>query len=161
MTKEVSMRNCIKGISKLSYLLIQMADNVSREKRSKIMSSIKGKNTKPEIIVRKLLWAQGIRYRIHNRKVFGTPDISIKKQKLAIFIDGCFWHGCSNCYKAPKTNSKFWKDKLEYNKHRRTIVRHELRKNDWKILEFWEHQVSKEPDKVIKRIVSEFVQDMQ
>lgn len=155
------MRNCIKGISKLSYLLIQMADNVSREKRSKIMSSIKGKNTKPEIIVRKLLWAQGIRYRIHNRKVFGTPDISIKKQKLAIFIDGCFWHGCSNCYKAPKTNSKFWKDKLEYNKHRRTIVRHELRKNDWKILEFWEHQVSKEPDKVIKRIVSEFVQDMQ
>jgi len=129
-----------------------MADNVSKEKRSKIMSNIRGKNTKPEITIRKLLWAQGIRYRIHSRKIFGTPDISIKKKKLAVFVDGCFWHGCKKCYKEPKTNTEFWRKKLAYNKQRRTKVKRELRKKGWIALEFWEHRVKTEPQKIMKEI---------
>lgn len=129
-----------------------MADRISKEKRSKIMASIKGKNTKPEIIIRKLLWAQGIRYRIHNKKIIGTPDISIKKKRTAVFLDGCFWHGCSKCYKVPKTNRKFWKDKLEYNKQRRRKVRHELKKEGWRVLEFWEHQIISQPTTATQKI---------
>lgn len=116
------------------------------------MASIKGKNTKPEIIIRKLLWAQGIRYRIHNKKIIGTPDIAIKKKRTAVFLDGCFWHGCSKCYKVPKTNRKFWKDKLEYNKQRRRKVRYELKKEGWKVLEFWEHQIISHPTTVTQKI---------
>ena len=112
------------------------------------MASIKGKNTKPELIVRKSLWSQGLRYRIHDRSVPGTPDISNKKTKLAVFIDGCFWHGCRKCYKEPKTNTKFWREKIQNNKKRRLKVKKMLHNQDWKVLEYWEHQVKVEPKHV-------------
>jgi len=92
------------------------------------------------------------RYRIHSKTVFGTPDISIKKKKLAVFVDGCFWHGCKKCYKEPKTNTSFWRKKLEYNKQRRLKVRQELKEKGWNMLEFWEHQVSKDPKKILEKI---------
>lgn len=131
-----------------------MADNLSKEKRRKIMSSIRGKDTKPEIIVRKLLWSKGVRYRIHNKEIFGTPDIAIGKKKLVIFVDGCFWHGCKKCYKEPKTNVEFWKKKRIYNIQRRLKVRKELKKKGWNVLEFWEHQINLEPKKILERISS-------
>ena len=133
-----------------------MVDNLSREKRSKVMSSIRGKNTKPEIIVRRLLWSNGFRYRIHNKKVSGTPDISNKSKKIAIFIDGCFWHGCSTCYKEPRTNAEYWRKKIARNKKRRVLVTKNLLADDWKILEFWEHQVIQEP-KVVAKEISRFL----
>lgn len=130
-----------------------MADNLSREKRSKVMSSIRGKNTKPEITIRKLLWKVGIRYRIHNKSIYGTPDISIMKNKIAIFIDGCFWHGCKRCYKEPTTNTAFWREKIHNNKKRRLKVRRILKKQGWNVQEFWEHQVNSSPQSVIDSIM--------
>jgi DNA mismatch endonuclease (patch repair protein) len=130
-----------------------MPDKFSKETRSKIMSSIRGKNTKPEIIIRKMLWARGGRYRIHDGTVFGTPDISIKRKKIAIFIDGCFWHGCKKCYKEPKTNTVFWQNKILRNKKRRLDVRKTLRKKEWITLEFWEHEVNNSPELLVKKIL--------
>lgn len=117
------------------------------------MSSIRGKNTGPEIKVRKILWSLGKRYRIHDNSVFGTPDISIKKQKLAIFIDGCFWHGCKICYKEPKTNTTFWRNKIIKNKNRRLSVRKKLRTGGWNVLEFWEHEINTDPSLVAEKIM--------
>jgi len=129
-----------------------MADNLSREKRSKVMASIRGKNTKPEVTIRKLLWKEGVRYRIHDKNIFGTPDISIKKKMLVVFIDGCFWHGCSRCYKEPKTNPDFWRTKILNNKKRRRKVRTHLKKEGWNVLEFWEHEIISDPVSVSKKI---------
>lgn len=129
-----------------------MTDNLSKEMRSKLMSSIRGKNTKPELTVRKMLWSKGFRYRIHDKSVCGTPDISNKKKKLAIFVDGCFWHGCKICYKEPKTNSEFWRKKIQDNKKRRSIVKKRLRSEGWKLIEIWGHEVSKHPNKIGEKI---------
>lgn len=118
------------------------------------MASIKGKNTKPELTIRKMLWAKGMRYRIHNRAVFGTPDISIKKKKLAIFIDGCFWHGCSKCYKEPKTNVEYWKNKISRNKKRRMTVKTNLKNDGWDVFEFWEHEINNNPKRILSKILS-------
>lgn len=118
------------------------------------MASIKGKNTKPERIIRKILWENGHRYRIHNDTVFGKPDISFKKSKLAIFIDGCFWHGCEKCYNEPKTNPEFWKRKIEQNRLRRKKVCTKLEEEGWQILEFWEHDIKQTPRVIVKEIES-------
>jgi DNA mismatch endonuclease (patch repair protein) len=94
-------------------------DTVSKKKRSEIMSKIRGKNTKPEIIVRKYLFSKGHRYRLHDKKLPGKPDIVMKKKKIAIQVRGCFWHGHS-CKLAnyPKTNRKYWKNKIDNNRKR-------------------------------------------
>ncbi|MDE2589997.1 MAG: very short patch repair endonuclease [Patescibacteria group bacterium] len=133
-----------------------MADNLTREKRSKVMSSIRGKNTKPEIMIRKLLWKNGFRYRIHNRKIQGNPDISNKKKKTAIFIDGCFWHGCNRCYKEPTTNVKFWRDKIRRNKLRREKVRKNLLSGGWIVMEFWEHEINMDAVAIAKKIIHNY-----
>src|SRR5947208_1232241 len=130
-----------------------MVDNLSKEKRSKVMSSIRSKNTKPELMVRRLLWKNGFRYRIHNKSIPGMPDISNKGKKIAIFIDGCFWHGCSSCYKEPTTNVKFWRDKIERNKLRREKVRKNLIFGGWTIMEFWEHEVNMSAREITKKII--------
>ena len=129
-----------------------MPDKFSKETRSKIMSSIRSKNTKPELQIRKKVWALGKRYRIHDKTVFGTPDISNKSKKVAIFIDGCFWHGCDRCYVEPKTNTEFWRNKIVRNKERREKVRMDLKKDNWKILQFWEHQVTLDSKRIASRI---------
>ena len=131
-----------------------MPDKFSKEIRSHIMSSIRSKNTKPELKIRKMLWPLGKRYRVHDKSVFGTPDISNKSRKVAVFIDGCFWHGCNRCYTEPKTNTKFWRDKISRNQERRKTVRRKLRKAGWTVLEFWEHSVKKNPALVTAKINS-------
>ena len=118
------------------------------------MSKIRAKNTTPEIIVRKILWSNGKRYRIHSKSIFGTPDISSKKSKIAIFIDGCFWHGCKKCYRKPKTNVKYWKTKIHRNKLRRKKVISKLRREGWNILQFWEHEINQNPQPVLRKIES-------
>ena len=109
------------------------------------MSSIRGKNTKPELTIRKYLWLLGKRYRVHNKTIFGTPDISNKSKKVVVFIDGCFWHGCPQCYSEPKSNTEFWRAKISRNKIRRKQVRKSLKKEGWIVMEFWEHAVRKDP----------------
>ena len=129
-----------------------MVDNLSTEKRSKIMTSIRGKNTRPEMTIRKILWSKGKRYRLHDRSVVGAPDISNKSKKVVIFIDGCFWHGCKKCYKEPRTNIEYWRNKIIINRKRRREVAHKLHHDKWIILEFWEHRVIQEPESVAKEI---------
>jgi DNA mismatch endonuclease (patch repair protein) len=116
------------------------------------MASIKSKDTSPELIVRRLLWADGKRYRVHDRRVSGTPDISSSREKVAVFIDGCFWHGCRKCYKEPTSNTGFWRAKLRRNKQRRRKVKKRLTASGWTVLEFWEHNVLSAPRQVADRI---------
>ncbi len=133
-------------------ILWSVPDRISAEKRSRVMSSIRSKNTKPETTIRKLLWARGKRYRIHDKSIFGKPDLTNKAKKTAVFIDGCFWHGCVECYREPKSNVSFWREKLISNKARRIRVRENLIDGGWIVLEFWEHEVIRSPDKVISQI---------
>src|ERR1700722_19158244 len=97
-----------------------MADTVSKEKRSEIMSKIRGVNTKPEIMVRQYLFSKGFRYTLHNKSLAGRPDICLRKYNSLIFVNGCFWHGHTNCSVAhkPKTNKKFWNAKILSNINR-------------------------------------------
>lgn len=129
-----------------------MVDNLASTVRSKVMSSIKGKDTRPELEIRKLVWASGKRYRVHDRSVFGIPDMSNKSRNLAVFIDGCFWHGCRRCYKQPTTNVSYWKDKIDSNRQRRKGVLKKLRVDGWVVLQFWEHDVLANPTKLSKII---------
>ncbi len=87
------------------------------EQRSRCMSHIRRKGTKPEILVRKFLYSKGLRYRVNNRKLPGSPDIVLKKYRTAVFIDGCFWHGHEGCkyYRLLKTNVDFWRHKIAMN----------------------------------------------
>jgi DNA mismatch endonuclease, patch repair protein len=127
-------------------------DRMSPEKRSKVMSRIRSKNTKPETTIRKLLWAKGKRYRIHDKSIFGKPDLTNKSRKTAVFIDGCFWHGCVECYREPKSNVSFWREKLNSNKKRRIRVKESLLSEGWIVLEFWEHEVMRSLKNVISQI---------
>ena len=117
-----------------------MADIVSPEQRSRNMSAIHSKNTKPEVYFRKLLFAEGYRYRIAEKNVSGHPDIFLRKYNTAIFINGCFWHrhqGCKYAY-IPKSRVDFWKKKFEDNIRRDTIVRTQLQNQRIKCLTIWE-----------------------
>ena len=112
-------------------------------KRSKMMSKIHSKNTKPELIFRKALWKKGIRYRVNNKQLPGKPDVSIKKYKLAIFIDGEYWHGYNWDERKPKlkTNKRFWIPKIERNMQRDNEVNLELNDMGYTIFRFWAHEL--------------------
>jgi len=111
----------------------------SIQQRSFNMSQIKSKNTKPEVLVRKLLWGLGYRYRIHYDQVPGKPDIVFPKRRKAIFINGCFWHR-HNCsyFKWPESNAEFWKKKIEGNVLRDNQIYNELDQLGWHHLVVWE-----------------------
>jgi DNA mismatch endonuclease (patch repair protein) len=101
-----------------------MADNLTNSQRSHCMSRIRGKNTKPEILVRKGLHARGFRFRLHNKKLPGSPDLVLTKYGVAIMVNGCFWHGHKGCRYAtmPKTNVEFWETKIARNRHRDEVT---------------------------------------
>lgn len=117
-----------------------MADIVSPEKRSQNMSAIRSKNTKPEVYLRKLLFAQGYRYRIADKSVPGHPDIFLRKYNTAIFVNGCFWHrhpGCKYAY-TPKSRVEFWQKKFDDNVQRDAVVEAKLLERGIKLLTVWE-----------------------
>jgi DNA mismatch endonuclease (patch repair protein) len=124
-----------------------MADVHSKETRSYNMSRIKGKDTKPEMLVRRFLHSQGFRYRLHDKALPGKPDIVLPKYKTVIFIHGCFWHGHSNCkyYVVPKTRTDWWLNKIKLNINKDQDSAILLRKHGWKIIFIWECQIR--PDK--------------
>ena len=130
-----------------------MADTVSPETRSRMMSKIRSKDTKPELAVRRILWRAGIRYRIHDRTLPGTPDISNKRRRLAVFVDGCYWHGCPACYQEPKTNAEFWRSKIAGNRRRRKAVREDLERLGFRVVEIWEHD-AKNADSVAGSVMA-------
>ena len=117
-----------------------MADRMTKEQRHKCMASIKGKNTKPELIVRHYLHARGYRYRINVKRLPGTPDIVLRKYRTAIFINGCFWHGHEGCHHfvIPKSKTTFWEKKIERNKQRDVEKRIQLRHLGWHTIIIWE-----------------------
>lgn len=120
-----------------------MADIFSKAKRSEIMSKISGKETKPEILVRKYLFAEGFRYRKNDKKLTGKPDIVLPKYKTVIFIHGCFWHCHKDCPKAnlPTTNREFWANKISENVERDTRNQKDLRKLGWNVIVIWQCRI--------------------
>ena len=120
-------------------------DTVSKKKRSEIMSKIRSKNTKPEMMVRKYLSSKNYRYRLHDKKLPGKPDIVLKKKKIAIQVRGCFWHG-HKCKLAhyPKTNRKYWKNKINSNRKRDRKNDKLLRKMDYKLIIINECRIKKQ-----------------
>lgn len=118
-------------------------DVFSRHERSRIMAGIKGKNTRPEIIVRSLLHRMGYRFRLHRTDLPGKPDIVLPRHRKIIFVHGCFWHGHKGCPKSkrPQTNRKFWNRKLDGNIRRDAETLSDLRKLGWNVLIVWECEV--------------------
>ena len=115
-------------------------DRVPPERRSEIMSRIRGKNTKPELIVRRLLHRLGYRFRLHQKDLPGQPDVVLRKYKTAIFIHGCFWHGCEKCdrgIRIPKTNTEFWIKKIAENRGRDTDALVKIRNLGWQVIVLW------------------------
>jgi DNA mismatch endonuclease (patch repair protein) len=117
-----------------------MADVHTKAQRSYNMSRIRSTNTKPEMLVRKFLHAQGFRYRLHDKKLPGKPDIVLPKYKTVIFVHGCFWHGHEGCkyYVVPKTRAEWWLDKINTNKTNDSKALKALKKDGWKLVEIWE-----------------------
>lgn len=122
-----------------------MSDTLSQTQRSYNMSCIRGKNTKPEILVRKGLHARGFRFRLHDRKLPGSPDIVLPKYGVAIMVNGCFWHGHKGCRYAtkPKSNMQFWELKIRRNMHRDEVTDAHLEALGWHVITIWECELRK------------------
>jgi len=120
--------------------------------RRAVMSRIKGSNTKPETLLRKALWSLGVRYRLGVRIGRMRPDLVFKKAKLAVFVDGCFWHGCPEHYTPPRSRAGFWAKKLKENVERDIRQTLELERAGWRVLRIWEHQVEIDPLKAAKSV---------
>jgi|TARA_B100001971_G_C17878675_1_gene376939 DNA mismatch endonuclease (patch repair protein) len=121
------------------------------------MSAIRSKNTKPEAVVRSLLFALGYRYRLHRKDLPGKPDIVLKKHNTIIFVHGCFWHHHKNCRRAnwPKSNQEYWLPKIQRNIERDKIHIRKLKKEGWEVLVIWECQI-KNMDKLSLKIQKHF-----
>ena len=120
-----------------------MADILTPEQRSLNMAAIKGKDTKPEMIVRKYLFSRGLRYRVNNRKLPGSPDIVLRKYKTVVFVDGCFWHRHEGCkyFRLPKSNVDFWRHKIAMNMARDYANNVDLELAGWKVIRIWECEI--------------------
>lgn len=118
-------------------------DKLTEEQRHRCMSAIRGKNTKPEMVVRKFLFKRGFRYQLNYSRLPGHPDIVLRKYRTVIFVNGCFWHGHDNCkyYRLPKTNVDFWRKKVERNKKRDVEEQRQLAVMGWHCIIIWECQL--------------------
>ena len=135
------------------------------EQRHRCMSRIRGRDTKPELVVRRWLWHQGYRYRLYVKSLPGRPDIVMRKWRTVIFVNGCFWHGhhCGNNLRKPATNAQFWQDKINRNRERDARNQELLRAAGWNVIVVWECQLSpkqrvetlRELDLALSRIVLE------
>ena len=121
-----------------------MADKVSKEKRSEIMRRIRGKDTVPELNLRRTLFAAGVRgWRVHYKKApGGRPDLAFVGKKIAVFVHGCFFHGCPKHYRRPSSNNSYWDKKLERNMERDRRHARALRSGGWSVIRIWEHDLS-------------------
>lgn len=121
-------------------------------KRSALMSRIRGKDTKAEVVLRKALWATGLRYRLHARSPSGRPDIVFPGARVAVFVDGCFWHGCPQHYVRPRSRDEFWSEKLRQNVERDGRQTSELEGVGWSVVRVWEHEVFTDLTGVVGRV---------
>lgn len=130
-----------------------MTDNLTKEQRKKNMIAIKCSNTSIENKVCTHLWKLGYRFRKNVKSLLGKPDIAIKKYKIVIFIDSCFWHKCPEHFKRPKSNLEYWDPKITNNVERDKKVNLYYKTNNWHILRVWEHEIKKDYDNTIKKII--------
>ncbi|SFC18724.1 T/G mismatch-specific endonuclease [Microbulbifer thermotolerans] len=128
-----------------------MSDVLSPEQRKFCMSRISGRNTQPELALRKGLWVIGYRYRLRTQ-LPGNPDIVFPKKKVAVFVDGCFWHKCPKHFVIPKTRTNFWMDKINKNCERDKRVTKELKQSGWKVLRIWEHEIKENLSACVERV---------
>ena len=118
-------------------------DKLTKEQRHRCMASIRGKDTKPEILVRQFLFSRGYRYRLNHPRLPGHPDIVLRKYRTVIFVNGCFWHGHEGCkyFVIPKSNTEFWTAKIERNRTRDKEEQHQLAAMGWHCITVWECQL--------------------
>lgn len=143
-------------IEQKNYIRDGRAPIPEKETTSRIMSSIKDRNTKPELAIRKAMWNNGIMgYRLHWKKAPGKPDIAFPSKKVAIFVNGCYWHRCPNCNPStPKSNIEFWNNKFQKNVERDKRKVEQLKQLEWKVLILWECQIKKDMDICVNKIKS-------
>jgi DNA mismatch endonuclease (patch repair protein) len=130
-----------------------LADRISKAARSRNMARIRGRETGPELALRRALWRRGLRYRTHTRAP-GRPDIAFLRERLAVFVDGCFWHSCPQHGVAPKANRAFWARKLKSNIQRDRRSELELTKLGWTFMRFWEHDVDEGPEQCARAVAA-------
>lgn len=131
-----------------------MTDTLTPEQRSVRMSRIRQRGTTIELQLRRALWGAGLRYRVARSatNLPGRPDIVFVAARVAVFVDGCFWHGCPVHGTAPKANAAFWEDKINRNRERDRRVDYELTKAGWCVIRLWEHEIKKELESCVQRV---------
>lgn len=129
-----------------------MTDNLTKEQRRKNMSAIKSTHTKMEDKVCYTLWNRGLRFRKNVKTLPGKPDIAIKKYKLVIFLDSCFWHKCPKHFKQPKSNLEYWIPKIDRNVDRDKEINKFYSEHNWHLMRIWEHEIKKDFDNTISKI---------
>ena len=128
-----------------------MADSMSKEARSKLMASIRSKDTKPELAVRRALHGEGFRYSLHSRAFPGRPDMALRKYRLAIFIHGCFWHG-HDCGLVKVPSTQFWRDKIAGNQARDLKSITLLQEMGWEVVTIWECTLERDTKAVLRKL---------
>lgn len=130
-------------------------DKLSSEKRSRLMSRVRQYDTAPEMLLRRALWSAGLRYRLRpSPKLPGSPDLVFTKAKIAVFVDGCFWHGCPIHGTQPKSNVEFWRRKIARNQERDGQVDNKLTLLGWRVARMWQHEIEKDVTICVDRILS-------
>ena len=139
-----------------------MADRLSKEERSELMSHIRSVNTKPEVALRRALWRRGFRYRVNVKNLPGSPDIVLPKHRTVVFVHGCFWHAHKGCkiYHLPQTNTEFWLAKVTRNQERDQEVWRQLEAKGWSVVIVWECELAKAKfDGTVERVAAEIIED--
>ena len=156
-------RNCRKLFLTLySEVPKNMADRLSKEERSELMSHIRSTNTKPEVALRRALWRRGFRYRVNVKNLPGSPDIVLPKHRTVVFVHGCFWHAHKGCkiYHLPQTNTEFWLAKVTRNQERDQEVWRQLEAKGWSVVIVWECELVKAKfDGTVERVANEIIED--
>lgn len=143
---------------KKQYIRDGRAPIPKKEITSQIMSSIRAKHTKPELLLRRALRNVGLKeYKLHKKRIPGRPDISYPKKKLAIFVNGCYWHRCPKCKPSmPKTHKMFWRVKFKKNIARDKKKVRQLRKLGWQVMTIWECEIKRQTNRVVNRIKTRY-----
>jgi DNA mismatch endonuclease (patch repair protein) len=152
--ESIKAKNGVNRKSVVTYLRDGRAPIPENPATSLVMRGNKGKGTKPELLMRKALWAGGVRgYRLNYKNVPGHPDLAFIGKKIAVFVHGCFWHRCPNCSPPfPKSNISFWNEKFERNQQRDQNKMNELKALGWQVLTFWECEVKQGTQNIVRTI---------
>lgn len=141
-----------------------MTDTLSKEVRSRNMAAVRSRNTGPEVMLRREVWRRGLRFftprgwkRLSGTQIAGSPDVIFPASRLAVFVDGCFWHGCPVHYTEPEDNREFWQKKLQTNRNRDQKVNEQLRAEGWTVLRLWEHELRKDGLRIAADRIEEIV----